>query len=169
MATELDTFDAWYLVYTKPREENKAKHNLQNQDFNVFLPEATIEQLRAGKRVARLMPLFPRYLFVQLHSESNFAAIRSTRGCAGLVRFGDRYPTPINPALIKAIMSGAERSVAAENLPAPGDPVVIKEGPFRNLKAIFQEPDGDKRSLLLVELLGKQSKIPVANTNFAKS
>lgn len=169
MNAEPEHFNDWYLVYTKPREEYKAKQNLENQDFEVFLPEANIEQLRAGKRVSKSQPLFPRYLFVQLHSEVSFASIRSTRGCAGLVRFGSGYPTPIKPVIVKIIMSGAERFLSAANLPEAGDAVLITEGPFKNIQAIFQEPDGEKRSLLLVELLGKQSAIRLPNSDFSKA
>jgi len=30
--------DRWYLAYTKPREERIAEANLQQQDFEVYLP-----------------------------------------------------------------------------------------------------------------------------------
>ena len=53
--------------------------------------------------------------------------------------------------------------------PYPGDSVVITEGAFEGLQAIFSEPDGEARSMLLLNLLNKQIKQSVKNTDFRKA
>ena len=40
---------AWYAVHTKPKQENRALENLQNQGFECFLPLLEIEKVRRGK------------------------------------------------------------------------------------------------------------------------
>ena len=45
----------------------------------------------------------------------------------------------------------------------PGDKVEVFEGPFAGLKGIFQTADGQTRAVLLLELLGHENTISVAN------
>ena len=52
--------------------------------------------------------------------------------------------------------------------PYSGDSVVITEGAFEGLQAIFAEPDGEARSMLLLNLLNKQVLQSVKNTDFRK-
>jgi len=81
---------AWYLVYTKPRQEGLAQENLARQGYGVYLPRVRLMRKRQGRPVAIIEPLFPRYLFIQLDTQSdNWGPIRSTFGVASLVRFGN--------------------------------------------------------------------------------
>lgn len=49
-----------------------------------------------------------------------------------------------------------------------GDSVIITEGAFEGLKAIFTEPDGEARSMLLLNLLNKEVKQSVKIPAFEK-
>ena len=48
-------------------------------------------------------------------------------------------------------------------LPKAGDVVYLNTESFKNVQAIYQEPDGDMRSILLVNLLNKQIAVSVEN------
>ncbi|HFE3250717.1 TPA: transcription/translation regulatory transformer protein RfaH, partial [Escherichia coli] len=50
----------------------------------------------------------------------------------------------------------------------PGDKVIITEGAFEGFQAIFTEPDGEARSMLLLNLINKEIKHSVKNTEFRK-
>ena len=52
--------------------------------------------------------------------------------------------------------------------PYPGDKVIITEGAFEGFQAIFTEPDGEARSMLLLNLINKEIKHSVKNTEFRK-
>ncbi len=52
--------------------------------------------------------------------------------------------------------------------PHEGDSVLITDGAFEGLEAIFTEPDGEARSMLLLNLLNKQVLQSVKNTDFQK-
>ena len=71
----------WYLIKTKPRQENTAIINLENQEYTTYCPIAKINK----KNVV----LFPGYVFIYLdkHNE-NWSPIRSTKGVINFVRFG---------------------------------------------------------------------------------
>jgi transcriptional antiterminator RfaH len=42
------------------------------------------------------------------------------------------------------------------NLPKSGDKLEILEGPFRGLEAVFSQPDGASRAIVLINLLNQQ-------------
>ncbi len=71
----------WYLIKTKPRQEKKAKQNLENQGYSAFCPMVKINN--------QLVVLFPGYLFVQLNEKTqNWLPINSTKGVSHFVKFG---------------------------------------------------------------------------------
>ena len=55
----------WYLVHTKPRQEDIALSNLLRQDYECYLPTLPVEKLRKGGLALVEEPLFPRYLFIR--------------------------------------------------------------------------------------------------------
>ena len=80
--------DNWYLLYSKPKQESRAQEHLANQGFESFVPHIHINKIRAGKQSTKIEPLFPRYIFLKAGADVNLASIRSTRGVAGFVKFG---------------------------------------------------------------------------------
>ena len=53
-------------------------------------------------------------------------------------------------------------------MPHSGDYVLITEGVFQGIKAIYQEPDGETRSILLLKILNNEVKKSVDNKEFKK-
>ncbi|MDI9227571.1 transcription/translation regulatory transformer protein RfaH, partial [Serratia bockelmannii] len=52
--------------------------------------------------------------------------------------------------------------------PQPGDTVLIVDGVFEGLQAIYTEPDGEARSMLLLNLINKQVSQSIDNRQFQK-
>ena len=157
---------AWYLVHTKPRQEARALENLQRQQYPCLLPMLLAERIRQRRLTRVEEPLFPRYLFIELGQDVNWSPIRSTLGVSNLVRFGGTA-AKVPPAVIEALRhEQAERLAQAPSRPLfrPGDRVHITSGPFAGLQAVFDMPDGEARALVLVELLGKQARLPLEVT-----
>lgn len=166
---ELLDFQNWYLVYTKPRQEEFAKQHLDNQGYKTLLPKIQREKILRGKRTILDEALFPRYLFIQLPDGKDFSPIRSTRGCAGLVRFGNSLPKAIpNQIMVNLFKYLEEKKSVEEYISAfqLGDLVSIEQGAFKGLPAIFLEPDGERRSILLIKLIGQDIQIPMDNKGF---
>ncbi len=151
---------SWYVIQCKAKESFRAAENLQNQGFEVFHPVIEVEKLRTGKIQCVLEPLFPYYLFIYLSDASdNWRPIRSTRGVLKMLAFGST-PVKISTSLIKHLKQRIQP--APENLFKAGDSVLIEEGPFKGLKAIFASKRGDERVVLLLNLLQQQQRIEVA-------
>jgi transcriptional antiterminator RfaH len=148
----------WYLIQAKPGQAKKAQDELDNQGFDTYLPEISVEKIVRGKRSEKLEALFPGYLFIYLSTEeSNWRPIRSTRGVAKVVRFGE---TPaIVPADAIANIRAQLKGQTAESEFTPDTAVNITDGPFKGLQAIFQGYDGEQRAFLLLELLGKWQRL----------
>ena len=90
---DTQTFGGWYVLKTKPRQEDRALENLNRQGFKCFGPKLNVERIVRGKRSLRTEPLFPGYVFVQSDElAEQFYKLRSTYGVHSLVRFGDRIP-----------------------------------------------------------------------------
>lgn len=149
----------WYLVMSKPRQEDRALKNLTRQGYPCFLPKVGVERIRNGKIQINQEPLFPRYVFIQLSSsEHNWGPIRSTLGVTTLVRFGIEF-AKVPTSVIESIQSfaSAHKELAFEQ----GERILIKSGPFKGIEAEFRNLDGDARAIVLVELLHKIQMLPL--------
>lgn len=147
---------SWYLVHTKPRQERVALTNLERQGYECYLPYMRIERVRRRKAEIATEPMFPRYLFVRLDSGDqgkSWAPIRSTLGVSHLVRFGSRA-AKVDDALVD-LLRQREQGMPTEAMFHSGDSVVITEGPFAGIEAIYQTADPDCRALILLEILSK--------------
>lgn len=148
----------WYVVQAKPGQTERAAQELRNQHYEVFLPLVTVEKLQRGKRIDKVEPLFPGYLFIELSEvASNWRPIRSTRGVARIITFGDR-PAVVPDEVVERLRDSLRQPASLSRL-QPNQPVRIEEGPFANLNAVFLEYDGDRRAFLLLELLGQWQRL----------
>jgi transcriptional antiterminator RfaH len=150
----------WFVIQAKPGQLLKAQIELEQQGFETYLPLLKTEQIKKGKRVETETPLFPGYLFIYLSKEeSNWRPIRSTRGVAKLISFGNE-PAIVPTAAINAIRAQL-RHTDSEQQFTKDDRVSISEGPFKDLQAVFVEYDGEQRAFVLLELLGRWQKMSV--------
>lgn len=154
----------WYLIYTKPRQEKCALQNLEQQGYQCYLPLLPKEKLRQGALALSEEPLFPRYLFIKLAQDfmaKSWSPIRSTKGVSRLVRFGAE-PAKIDDALVD-LLRAHEASVLGEpeRLFRPGERVQLTKGPFAGIEGVYQMADGDRRVMVLIELMSKRVVVPV--------
>jgi len=146
----------WYLIKTKPRQENVAIKNLENQKYVTYCPTVTIN----NKHVV----LFPGYIFIHLDNKNeNWSPIRSTKGVVNFVRFGLNF-AKVPDTVIEFIK--ANQLISIEKLKnlnkfKPGDKVQIIDGVFKNCIAIFKSSKPDERVILLMNLLGQQQAINI--------
>jgi transcriptional antiterminator RfaH len=150
----------WYLLRTKPRQEAVAEEHLRQQKFRAFLPLYRCNRRKQGRWTEVAEPMFPGYLFIHIDlAQQNCAPIRSTKGVSGFVRFG-LEPAPVPDAVVGELMA-AETGKAGRLPPLfkPGDAVGIVAGGFSGLNAIFQAEKGADRVILLLDLLGRSSRV----------
>jgi transcriptional antiterminator RfaH len=147
---------AWYLVHTKPRQEDVALANLQRQGYECYLPQMRIERIRRRKAEIATEPMFPRYLFIRLDSSDqgkSWSPIRSTLGVSQLVHFGARA-AKVDDALVE-LLRQREQAMPLDAMFHSGDSVVVTDGPFAGIEALYQTADADRRAFILLEILSK--------------
>lgn len=147
---------SWYLVHTKPRQEDIALANLERQGYECYLPQMRIERVRRRKAEIATEPMFPRYLFIRLDSSDqgiSWSPIRSTLGVSQLVHFGAQA-AKVDDTLVD-LLRQRERALPTEAMFHHGDSVVIADGPFAGIEAIYQTVDAERRAFILLEILAK--------------
>ncbi len=163
-----ETMRAWYLLYCKRGQLLRAKEHLERQDVVCLSPMITLEKIVRGKRTEVSEPLFPNYLFVEFDPEHiHTTTISSTRGVSHFVRFGN-LPALVPQQVIEDLQHHQCTTHVDPETPQPGDQVTITEGVFSGLEAIYTEPDGEARSMLLLNLLNKQVRQSIDNRQFRK-
>jgi transcriptional antiterminator RfaH len=125
-----------------------------------------IEKFRRRKVETVTEPMFPRYLFIHLDNEKNWSPIRSTLGVSQLVHFGNR-PASADDRLVD-LLRNREQSNATETLFNKGDAVLITEGPFVGIEAIYQTADAEHRSMILLEILSKPVPMRIDSASLRK-
>ncbi len=161
----------WHLIYTKPRQELEAQQQLERQGYKTYLPILSINHGKSSNLQNRTAPLFPRYLFISLtEGVDDWSPIRSTYGVSKLVRFGIETAR-IPDSLVTAIQSrerddGLHHEEKTEF--RQGDKISIIDGPLSGYDAIFQTHCGEERVLILLDLIGKQSKTAISMQSIAK-
>ena len=161
----------WYLIHTKPRQELRALENLERQGYECYLPLLPTEKIQQKLVAIVDEPLFPRYLFIRLDSSQSgksWAPIRSTLGVSKLVTFG-MEPAKVDHALIEFLReSEAKILEQPQRLFDVGDRVLVTDGPFAGIEAIYQMSNGEGRVMVLIELLSKPVKVVMAPQSLKK-
>lgn len=156
-------------MFTKPACETVATEHLARQGFETYFPRLAQKRLLRGKWAERIVALFPRYLFIRLDTRRQaLAPVRSTRGVANIVQFGQDMalvPDGVVDELIRRedCQSGLHR--LAEPGIRRGAPVNLGGASFAGLEAIFDRPAGDERSVVLLSLLGRTTPVCVSNAD----
>lgn len=162
----------WYVIHTKPKQEQRALVNLEHQGYECYLPMLSREKLRRGALDVTEEPLFSRYLFIRLDIARNskgWGAIRSTRGVSNLVVFGSE-PARIDNQLIE--MLRYQQNILRQHpqrLFIRGEKLLVVDGPFAGLEAIYQMNEGENRAMVLIELMGKVTQLKLLPASLRKT
>ncbi len=141
----------WYLVKSKPREEERVLRYLEFAGYTYLFPTYWKTVLFGKNREKK--PLFPGYVFAYLRLNKDYHKIRYTRGVAGFVRFGG-LPAPVDDRIIASLKARMRDDGTVKMISKSlqkGELVKIAEGPFAGFEAVFVESlnDGERVALLL--------------------
>ena len=94
LAPDLQALDRWLVAYTKPRQEQYAQQQLEQQSYEVYLPYYKKVKISENGPLTVLEPMFPRYIFFRPGKPAqSIEAVRNTKGITSLVRFGFELAT----------------------------------------------------------------------------
>jgi transcriptional antiterminator RfaH len=153
----------WFVVSTKPRNENRAAGNLVSGGIEALNPKLRIRKFKDGKFVYAIEPMFPNYIFVRFDPVDEHHMVKYTRGVRTIVNFSGKL-IPLEDEVIDFIKSKLENGVAFVQKKGfeKGDKVFIKDGPFKGLNGIFQQDlGGEERVSILLEGVNYYAKMEI--------
>jgi transcriptional antiterminator RfaH len=130
---------AWYVLHSKPRKEEFLCDQLLSRRLEAFCPRLRVRTV--NPRARKSQPYFPGYVFVQADLQDvRMSSMAWMPGATGFVSF-DGAPADVPENLVHAIRRRVDEINAAggellESL-KPGEPVIIRDGPFAGYEAIF--------------------------------
>lgn len=156
--------NCWYLVYTKPKQENVASLNLQQQGFQAYMPLYKNVKNTVASGLVGFEPMFARYVFFRpATTTQSISTARSTRGVSHIVRFGTELAV-VKAGTLRGIKEFEDRRNAAgfaELSPLrPGKNVRFKNSALNGLEGLVKSVSR-KRVAVLLELLGRQRLVNV--------
>jgi len=160
----------WYAIRTKVNREKDVEQRLRHLDLEIFLPWMRTRR-RIGSRFHWVLaPLFPGYVFCHLDMVLSGKAARYSPGVKDFLTFGSRI-AEVGENIIQGLRERCPGGVAEiDSVDAKaGDVVRINEGPFSGLEAIFQQKlKGSERVAVLLEILGRQTRVVLPSETIAK-
>jgi len=162
--------ERWYAIHTKPQSERRVAELLEDRAIETFYPEIRITIANMQKRRT---PLFPGYLFAHLDFDSGDPSNwRWTPGLRYVVAYGD-WPIPIPNDVVQLIQEKVSAPASVAHLLGQdlevGDMVRIKNGPFKDMLAVFEGPvPPEERVYVLLNALNRSVKVRVDLDNLKK-
>jgi transcription antitermination factor NusG len=163
---DLDPKTKWYLVYTAPRMEAKAKQALEDAGCKTFWPSSHVV-ITAPRRkpVEHDVGTFPRYLFVSgmPFRERQIDRVQEDRT---VVTVNGRPVDDIRDidGVLEVVSNSAgyqASKIEERRAPTvrPGDKARVIEGPFMSFQATVVEAIGMDAAKVLIDIFG--GKVPV--------
>jgi transcriptional antiterminator RfaH len=150
----------WYVVQSKPREEERALHYLEEKGFHAYLPRMEVVRIRGFKNVKTEKPLFPGYLFCRFDIDESLAHVRWTRGVKKLLP-ESVYPMPVEDEIVEAFHRlEQEDGIIREQPIQKHDKIRIARGPMKDVLGVFEHWSSDQgRVTVLLNFINYQAAV----------
>ena len=154
----------WCVVHTQPLKELIAKQHLLDQGYEVYMPRFKKICRHARKVEEKLVPLFPRYIFVGMDlSSARWRSVNGTLGISHLLMSNDLNPAKVSTRIIEDLRAqeigdGIVPVASLVNF-VKGEKVRILDGAFTDQTAIFESMDDKSRVQLLLTFMGREMKM----------
>ncbi|KLT66617.1 UpxY family transcription antiterminator [Pedobacter sp. BMA] len=145
----------WYPVYTRSRAEKKAYDELLRKGITAYLPlKKTVKQWSDRKKIVE-EPLIKSYLFVYISGREH-AKVLMTNGIARFLYFSGHIasiPEQQINNLKLLLATDADLEVFDYDI-RPGQRVLIKAGPFKDMIAEMVSLHNKQRIILRLQNMG---------------
>ncbi|NOZ24615.1 MAG: hypothetical protein GXO94_00760 [Nitrospirae bacterium] len=145
----------WYVIYTKPAQEDLVAKYLQIAKFDVLNPAVRKRRFYKGRLRMIVEKLFPCYVFAKFDPERDYRLIKYTRGVRYVIGSRSGTPYTVDKSIIDSILSRMKDGfidLSAKEL-KPGDRLIITDGPMSGFEGVFLcERPKDRVLILLREI-----------------
>lgn len=161
---------AWYAVHTYSGYENAVMRNLkqrmeslgmQDKIFNVVIPTEKKIKVAGGKRTHVEEKVYPGYILVDMIvDDESWYVVRNTPRVTGFVGSGVT-PVPLSDEEVSDLFKRMSADTPKHKVDfMVGEPVVVADGPFKNLEGKVGEIDEEKGKVkVLVSMFGRETPV----------
>jgi transcriptional antiterminator NusG len=161
---------AWYAVHTYSGYENAVLRNLkqridslgmQDKIFSVVIPTEKKIKVAGGKRQTVEEKIYPGYILVDMIvDDESWYVVRNTPRVTGFVGSGVT-PVPLTEEEMGSLFKRMSTDTAKHKIDfAVGEPVVVSDGPFKDLEGKIGEIDEEKGKVkVLVSMFGRETPV----------
>ena len=156
----LEEFLKWYVVQSKPREEERAQYFLEEKRLETYLPRMEVITVKNCRNIIKQKPLFPSYLFCRFDPKESLAHVRWTKGVAKIL------PESVNPVPVENSMVNTLRDLEQEDgvirkkALRRDDRIRVSHGPMKDILGIFEQWTSDQgRVRVLLNFIKYQATV----------
>jgi transcription antitermination factor NusG len=151
----------WFALWTRSRHEQVVREQLQQKQFDVFLPTVTKWSRWKDRKKKIDWPLFPGYCFVRFDPRERLAILKCT-GVVSIISFQGE-PAPIPEHEIDGIRRLVESDLAYDPCPLikEGMMVEVVHGPLKGVIGRLMRKNDKARLVLSVNLIGQGVSVEV--------
>lgn len=160
----------WYVAFTKPQSETRAKLNLERQGYETVCPYEMRSVTRSRKVIRVKRPYFSRYIFVGVSNKLSIYPVRYTFGVSTIVDNGG-VPLSIPQNVIDDLKSKTDSTGFFIKPVEPekprhrvGEIVKILQGPLEGFLCEIARVDDSEAIQVFIDLFGRRTEttLPVS-------
>jgi len=160
----------WYTIHTYAGYENAVERNLkqrieslgmEEKIFDVIVPTEKKIRVKGGKRVVEEEKIYPGYILVRMIvDDDSWFVVRNTPRVTGFVGSGNT-PVPMEESEITTLMKRMNAEAPKHRIDlVKDDPVVIADGPFKDLEGKVSDIDEDRGKVkVMVSMFGRETPV----------
>jgi len=162
----------WFVLLTRSNFEQTVYKSISKKRIEAFLPTIKRKSRRKDRQLMIDVPLFPGYIFVRSGSApSDQLKILKTVGAVRLLG-RPSGPLAVPEYQIESLKLTTSTQMdlitgTCERL-APGDPVMILQGPMAGFRGEFSRYKGKGRVIIRIDALGRYAGVEVDEDNIEK-
>jgi transcriptional antiterminator NusG len=160
----------WYAIHTYAGYENAVERNLkqrigslgmESKIFDVIVPTEKKIRVKAGKRIVEEEKIYPGYILVRMVvDDDSWFVVRNTPRVTGFVGSGTT-PVPMDLPEVETLMKRMKAEAPKHKIDlVKDDPVVIADGPFKDLEGKVGDIDEDRGKVkVMVSMFGRETPV----------
>ena len=170
-----DDSPLWYVVHTYSGYEKKVKadiektienRNLQDQMFEVMVPEQDVTEIKNGVKKTISKKLFPGYVLVNMiKNDVTWYVVRNTRGVTGFVGPGSE-PVPLTEIEMRKLgIKVDDFKIDVE----VGDHIKVIAGAWENTDGVVKSVNRTKQTVTIdIDIFGRSTDVEIGLIDIQK-
>lgn len=151
----------WFVAHTQALKEDAACEHLRRSGYQPFYQRVRVTAMQGGRKVAKVRPLMPRYIYVGATPDQGLYDANNAPGVSTVLH-GPNGPYRVPAEVMERELAKVDESGFVPPPAAPercslrqGDELELLEGPLAGFPATFHALDNDRYARILVSVFGR--------------